>query len=85
MTMHKDLHTRDDVDIQYVSKKERGRGLASIEDSGDSSKQRLEDYREKRWGRLITATRNNTDDTGTSRPEINRKLKAEEKQVYGRF
>ena len=33
MTMHKTLHTRDDVDRLYVSRKEGGRGLASIEDS----------------------------------------------------
>ena len=33
MTMHKALHPRDDVDRQYVSRKEGGRGLASIEGS----------------------------------------------------
>ena len=33
MTMHKALHPRDDVDRLYVSRKEGGRGLASIEDS----------------------------------------------------
>ena len=43
MTMHKALHSRDDVDRLYVSRKERGRGLASIEDSVDTSIQRLED------------------------------------------
>ena len=32
MTMHKALHPRDDVDRLYVSRKEGGRGLASIED-----------------------------------------------------
>ena len=32
MTMHKALHPRDDVDTLYVSRKEGGRGLASIED-----------------------------------------------------
>ena len=32
MTMHKALHPRDDVNGQYVSRKEGGRGLASIED-----------------------------------------------------
>ena len=43
MTMHKALHPRDDVDRLYVSRKEGGRGLASIEDSVDASIQRLED------------------------------------------
>ena len=30
MTMHRVLHPRDDIDRLYVSRKERGRGLASI-------------------------------------------------------
>ena len=38
MTMHKALHPRDDVDRLYVSRKEEGRGIASIEDSVDDSK-----------------------------------------------
>ena len=37
MTMHKALHPRDDVDRLYVSRKEGGRGFASIEDSVDAS------------------------------------------------
>ena len=36
--MHKALHPRDDVDRLYVSRKEEGRGLTSIEDSVDTSK-----------------------------------------------
>ena len=44
MTMHRALHPRDEVDRIYISKKEGGRGLASIEDSVDASIQRLEDY-----------------------------------------
>ena len=44
MTMHKALHPRDDVDRLYVSRKQGGRRLASIEDSFDASIQRLEDY-----------------------------------------
>ena len=52
MTTYKALHPRDDVDKLYVSRKEGGRGLASIEDSVDASIQRPEDYRkkyEKNW------------------------------------
>ena len=45
--MHKALHPRDDVDRLYVSRKQWGRGLASIEDSVDASIQRQEDYIEK--------------------------------------
>ena len=35
MTMHKALHTRDDIDRLYVLRKEGGRGHASIKDSVD--------------------------------------------------
>ena len=59
----------------YVPRKEGGKGVAIIKDSVDSSIQRLEDYIEKGGGRLITATKNNNDDTRTSKPEINRKQK----------
>ncbi len=37
MTMHIALHPKDDVDRLYVSRKEEGRRLASIEDSDDAS------------------------------------------------
>ena len=83
--MHKALHPRYDVDRLYVSRKEGGRGLASIEDSVDASIQRLEDYIKKYEGRLITATRNDTDNTMASRMTITRKQKWEERQLHGRF
>ena len=41
------LHPRDDVDRLYVSRKERGRGLTSIEDTVDASIQQLENYIKK--------------------------------------
>ena len=63
MTMHKALHPRDDVDRLYVSRKEGGRGLASIADSVDVSIQRLKDYKEKHERGLITAIRNDSDNT----------------------
>ena len=69
----------------YVSTKEIVNWLASIENSVSASVQRLEDYIEKRRGRLITATRNNTDDTRISRMEMTRKQKWEEKELYGCF
>ena len=62
MTMHKALNPRDD-DRLYVSRKEGGRGLVGIEDSVDASIQRLEDYKEKHERGLITAIRNDTDNT----------------------
>ena len=84
MTMHKALHPRDDFDRLCVLKKEGGRRLASIEDSIDTSI-RLKDYLRKCGGRLIAATRNNTNDTRTCGTTITRKQKWEEKQLYGRF
>ena len=85
MTMHKALHPRDDVDRLYVSRKEGERGLASIKDSVDASIQRLEDYIEKHEGGLITAIKNDTDNTVTNGMTITRKQKWDEKQLYGRF
>ena len=85
MTMRKTLHPRDDVDRLYVSTKEEGRELASTQDSVDASIQRLEDYIEKHDVGLITALRNDTDNTMDSRMTITRKQKWEGKQLYGRF
>ena len=84
MTMYKALHPRDDFDRLHVSRKDGGGGLANIEDSVDASIQQLEDYIEKWGGILITATRNNTDDTRIGSMEVTRKQKWEEKQLYGR-
>ena len=73
MTMHEELHARDDVDRLYVSRKEGGRGLASIEDSVDASIQRLEDKIGKHERGLITSIRNNIDYTIDNRMTITRK------------
>ena len=75
MTMHKALHPRDDVHRLYVSRKEGGRGLASIEDSVDASIQRLKDYIKRYEGGLITATRNETENAMNNRMTITRKQK----------
>ena len=37
MTMHKTLYPRNDIDRLYVSRKENGKGFASIQDSVDAS------------------------------------------------
>ena len=83
MMMHKALHPRNDVDRLFMSRKGGRRGLASIEDNMDVSIQRLENYIKKCKGRLITATRNNTDNTSIKRTKITKKQKCEEKQLYG--
>ena len=85
MTMHKALHPRDDVDRLYVSRKKWWGGLASFEDSVHATIQRLEDYIDKYDGGLITAIRNNTDNTIDNKMTRYRKQKWEEKQLYGCF
>ena len=83
--MHEALHPRDDVDWQYISRKEGGRGVACIEDSVDASIQRLEDYIGKHERGLITAIRNNTDNTIDNAMTISRKQKWDENKLYGCF
>ena len=73
MTMHKTLHPRDNVNRLYVSRKEGGRRLAMIENSVDASINRLKDYIEKHGGGLITAIRNDTDNTIENRMTKTRK------------
>ena len=85
MTIYKALHPRHDVDRQYISRKVEGRGFASIENSVDASIQRLEDYIVKYEGGLVTAIRNDTENTMDTRMTITRKLKWKEKQLNGHF
>ena len=85
MMMHEALHLRDNKDLLYVSRKKGGRVLVSIHDSVDASIQRLKDYIQKGWRRLITAIRNNTDNTSINRTKITRKQICEGKQLYGHF
>ena len=73
-----------------MSRKEGRRGLASIEESVNTSIQQLEGYIRKYRGRLITATRNNRDNISSNRTKMTRKQnkkkkKWEEKQLYGHF
>ena len=79
MTIHKALHPRDDVYRLYVSRKEGGRGLTSIEDSVDASIQQLEDFIEKHERGLIPAIRNDTDNTIDDWMTTTRKQKWEKK------
>ena len=82
MTMHKALYPRDDVDRQYVSRKEGEKGLASIENSFDASIQRHEDYIEKHERELITAIPNYPDNTIDGRMTITRKQKWEKTTLW---
>ena len=79
------LHPRDDVDRLYISRKERRRGLASIEDRVDAAIQPLGDYIEKHEEGLIGAIRNEKDNTMNNRLIINREEKWEEKTTLWAF
>ena len=81
ISTHKALHHRDKVDRLHVSRKERGRGLSSTEDSVETLIWRLEDYIEEG---LVTAIRINTDNTMDSRMTITRE-KMGKKQLSGGF
>ena len=70
---NKALHPRDDFDRLCVSRKEGGRGLASIKDSVDASVQWLEDYIEKHKGRPITTIRNDANNMMANKMTITRK------------
>ena len=55
MTMHKVLHSIDDIDRLDVSRKERGKELANITYCVDVSTLELKNYLKKSNERLITA------------------------------
>ena len=55
------------------------REFSSIQDNVDAYIQRLEDDIKKGEWRLITATRNSTNNTSINKTKINRKQKWEEK------
>ena len=86
MTTHKALHSRDDVDRFYVSRKEKGRGIANIEDWVDVSLQGFKDYIKKSKKILITAASNSISNIRTKRTSTKTwKQKWEEKQLYEYF
>ena len=83
--MCKALHSRDDTDKLYVSRKER-RGLASIEDGVNEPIQGLEDQIRKNKGRLYTAVNRSIGEISRNRKTTKTRIqKWEEKQLYGYF
>ena len=83
--MHKALHPRVTLTEYMFLEKKGGGGLISIEDSVHTSIQGFVDFIEKCGERIITATRNNSENERSNRTEISRKQKCYEKQLYGRF
>ena len=72
------------TDYMFKEKREE-EDFASIKDSVDALRQRLEDYIVKHEGGLLTAIRNNTDNGIDNRVTITRKQKWKGKQLYGPF
>ena len=65
--MHKVLHSRDDVERLYVSRKADGRGLANKKDCVNTSIQGLEDFIRKRRERVTTVDCYSTNNIRTNR------------------
>ena len=59
MTMYRALHPRDSVDRLYLSRKEGGRGLISIEDCVDIAELSLKEYVMRSKEKIISAARGN--------------------------
>ena len=78
--MHKELHPRDDVERLYISRNDGGRGLASNQDSVDTS---IQNRKHERG--LITAIKKDAYNTKTNKITVIRKQKWEEKQLNGCF
>ena len=86
MPMHEALHLRDEINRLYVSRKEGGRIISSIENCIDVSIQGLENYIKKSNERLITAAHNGISNIRPDRKMTKtRKQKWEEKHIYGYF
>ena len=83
ITMHKAGTPKITLTDYMSQEKKQKKDFPAL--TAEASMQWHEDYIQKRWGRLITATRNNTNNTRTYRMTISRKQIWEEKQLYGRF
>ena len=59
MMMHKALHPRYNIDRLYVTREERGRGLASFEVCVNGAIYGNEEYINKSKGRMVAAVLNN--------------------------
>ena len=84
LKMHKALYSGDVRDRLYVSRKEGGRGLRSIENSMDAFIRGLDDIKKSKES-LIKAASNNTGKVRTNKTMKIRKQKWEEKLLYGYF
>ena len=87
MTLHKALYPRDDRDRLYVSRKERGRELTSIEVYVDALTQGFKYIKraKKKKKRLLRTASNNTSKITNRKTTKTRKQKWKGKQLYEYF
>ena len=90
MTMHKALHPKSNVDRLYLSRKEGGRGLISIEDTTRTAILGLQKHIQKSEEKLITAARKPEDISETpkrfkSRRAKERKQNWTDKALHGQY
>ena len=80
-TIYGALHPKSDVDRLYIPRKERGRGLISIEDCVDLAIRGLEVYVHGSENRLIQAARGDKID-GLEAASVLKRSKKEKRLVY---
>ena len=91
LTMHKAHHPKDSVHRLYISRKEGGRGLISIENCVEIATVGLENYIQNSTERLIIAARGENKESTESvnnvkqRIKRNRKAELKEKKLHGQF
>ena len=87
--IHKTLHLKDKVNRLYVTRKEKRRRLAIIEDCVDAATLGSEEYTKKSKQKIITADNNNNKNNSKTKRKIefikSRKQKWGEKYLYGYF
>ena len=83
--MDKVWHLRRGIGRLHVSRKEKGRGLASIKDSMDTSIWEMDDYIKKSKESIITADSDSTDNIMKNRKLRNRNGKKKHLYWYSKW
>ena len=84
MTMYRELHLRDSTDRLYLTRKEGGRGLISIEDCVDIAELSLKEYVMKSEEKLISAARGNLTEEVESAKAYKKGERKKEEQASGK-
>ena len=82
ITMHEELHPKSNTNRLYISTKEGGRGLLSIEDTVDLAKLGLKSYVRNICEKLLVAARQIEDCQGESVVDFKNQKKIERQQEW---